>query len=599
MKTSDLPITFVAAPALLLIALTGCDQSGTSTATTAEGTPAVAAADDTETTPQAAPATTPAETKPAASITAGPATAPQKLVTSTAASAATTIGKKPEAGQKAGREAAGPAQVDRQVAAALNLTFDPPKLDLGMMQPGVPKTGTVRITNNGTEPAQIKKAVASCGCTTPNWPREPIAPGETAEMEITLKPSLKQGQRLSKRVTLQMVSGAPQVVGVEGEVGLFVKVSPDFLDASKKDLEGQGVVVLESADETPFAIISVEPPVLSGLGEEKALRHELPIDWDAWESGGRRPSLKLTTNHPNAPELSVTVRRAISRNKPLPPSSMTNRPVASKLVAAAQGSDAAGVKRALEAGDDLSASALGGMTAMHWAAKNGSMEIVDMLLEAGADVNAGNKVGKTPVALAAESGQVEVLGRLIEKGATIDTVDEIGGTPLLWAAALSKNPATVAFLIEQGADVNVVDSNGMTPLIWAAGIGQPESVALLIENGADLEIVEMHQKETALMRAARIGNTESLGAILAAEPNLETANMLGQTAAMIAAASAPVAKLQALVEAGADLGVRDTRGWSVLDHARARTDANRTAVIEFLEEKAPASVREADPIVGG
>lgn len=595
MKTPDRPITLVAAPALLLIAFTGCDQSGTSTATTAENTPAVAS---TDTAPKAAEAT---DAKPAASTTAA---TPRELVTSTAATATapSNLGTKPQTVKKGGRNADDltiPAQIDRQNAAPLALVFDPPKLDLGIMQPGVPKTGTVRITNNGTEPAQIKKAVASCGCTTPNWPREPIAPGETAEMEITLKPSLKQGQRLSKRVTLQMVSGTPQVVGVEGEVGLFVKVSPDFLDASKKDLEGQGVVVLESADETPFAIISAEPPVLSGISEEKALRHELPIDWDAWESGGRRPSLKLTTNHPNAPELSVTVRRAISRNKPLPPSSMTNRPVASKLVAAAQGSDAAGVKRAIEAGDDLSASALGGMTAMHWAAKNGSMEIVDMLLEAGADVNAGNKVGKTPVALAAESGQVEVLGRLVEKGATIDTVDEIGGTPLLWAAALSKNPATVAFLIEQGADVNVIDSNGMTPLIWAAGIGQPQSVALLIENGADLEIVEMHQKETALMRAARIGNTESLGAILAAKPNLETANMLGQTAAMIAAASAPVAKLQALVDAGADLGVRDTRGWSVLDHARARTDANRTAVIEFLEEKAPASVREADPIVGG
>ncbi len=101
------------------------------------------------------------------------------------------------------------------------------------------------------------------------------------------------------------------------------------------------------------------------------------------------------------------------------------------------------------------------------------------------------------------------------------------------------------------------------------------------------------------MRAARIGNTESLNAILAAKPELETANMLGQTAAIIAAASAPLPKLQALVDAGADLGARDTRGWSVLDHARARTDPNRTAVIEFLTEKAPETVREADPIVGG
>ncbi len=101
------------------------------------------------------------------------------------------------------------------------------------------------------------------------------------------------------------------------------------------------------------------------------------------------------------------------------------------------------------------------------------------------------------------------------------------------------------------------------------------------------------------MRAARIGSVESLARILAANPDLTKANMLGQTAMIIAASSAPVDKLRALVEAGADLGVRDTRGWSVLDHARARTDANRAAVIEFLTEKAPAEVRDAAPIVGG
>jgi len=588
MNTSDLSLRRVAVPALLLFAIAGCDQSADQTAAKpAETTPEVAT---TDTKPEAAPA------KPApAGDTPAPSTS---LATSTAATDSGLSRQTPKVG-KGGTDAKIPSLAEPTDVATLDVTFDPPKLDLGIMQPGVPKTGTVKLTNNGTEAVQIKKAVASCGCTTPTWPKEPIAPGETAELEITLKPSLKQGQRLSKRVTLQMVSGAPQVIAVEGEVGLFVKLEPDFLDASKKDIEGQGMVVLESADETPFMIISADPPVVTGLGDEKALKHELAMDWDAWETAGRRPAIKFTTDHPNAPELSVTVRRAISRDKPLPPSSMVNRPVASKLVASAQGNDVDGVKRALEAGDKLDASSLGGMTALHWAAKNGNAEIIGLLLEAGADVNAGNKVGKTPVALAAENGQLDVLRTLVEKGGAIDTTDEIGGTPLLWAAALSKNPETVAFLIEQGADVNVVDSNGMTPLIWAAGIGRPEAVGLLIDKGADLEVVEMHQKETALMRAARIGNVESLARILAAKPDLNKANMLGQTAMIIAASSAPVDKLQALVEAGADLGVRDTRGWSVLDHARARTDANRAAVIEFLTENAPAEVRDADPIVGG
>ncbi len=594
MNTPDLSLRRVAVPALLLIALAGCDQSGDQSAQT-PAAPADVATD-------VATKPSPANTSPSRP---SPATVDPSTSISPSSTGLTTATAKPNAPKAGASKIDGAATLATQNSgdnagdASLDITFDPPKLDLGIMQPGVPKTGTIKLTNNGTEPVQIKKAVASCGCTTPTWPKDPIGPGETAELEITLKPSLKQGQRLSKRVTLQMVSGAPQVIAVEGEVGLFVKLEPDFLDASKKDIEGHGTVVLESADQTPFMIIAADPPVVTGLSDEKALVHALAMDWAAWEEAGRRPSIKFTTDHPNAPELSVTVRRAISRDKPLPPSSMIDRQVTSKLVASAQANDLDGVKRAIEAGDKLDASSLGGMTALHWAAKNGSVEMTSALLDAGADANAGNKVGKTAVALAAENGQADVLRLLVEKGGNVESTDEIGGTPLLWAAALSKNPETVAYLIEKGANVNVIDSNGMTPLIWAAGIGRPEAVGLLIDKGADLEVVEMHQKETALMRAARIGSVESLNRILAAKPDLAKANMLGQTAMIIAASSAPVDKLQALVDAGADLGARDTRGWSVLDHARARTDANRAAVIEFLTEKAPAEVRDADPIVGG
>ena len=141
--------------------------------------------------------------------------------------------------------------------------------------------------------------------------------------------------------------------------------------------------------------------------------------------------------------------------------------------------------------------------------------------------------------------------------------------------------------------MNIVDSNGMTPLIWAAGIGRPESVQVLVDQGADLDVVEMHQKENALMRAARIGSPESLEVLLAAGPDLEMTNLLGQSAVIIAASSAPVEKIKLLVDAGADLGVRDTRQWSVLDHAKARTDAARTEVLEYLEANAPASIKAA------
>lgn len=37
-----------------------------------------------------------------------------------------------------------------------------------------------KFTNTGTEPLVLSNVQASCGCTTPKWPREPIAPGQSA-----------------------------------------------------------------------------------------------------------------------------------------------------------------------------------------------------------------------------------------------------------------------------------------------------------------------------------------------------------------------------------------------------------------------------------
>jgi ankyrin repeat protein len=594
MKTADQHLRLIAIPAALAFAIAGCDKD-----------PASTQKDDTST-PTAKVAAAPQATAPVA-------TAPVASAPSASGLASAVAGEKKPAAPVAGKSKGtastlttaaeanavqGPSRPDSG-AAVLDLTFDPADgLDLGQMQPGVPKTGVVKLTNNGTNSVQIKKAVASCGCTTPNWPRGPIGPGETAEIEITLKPTLKQGQKLNKRVTLQMMAGPPQVIKVGGEVGLFVKIAPDFLDSAKQDGPGQGAVTLTSADEIPFTVVKADPAVLSGIGGDKSLSHEMAVDWAAWEEAGRRPIIKLTTDHPNAPELSITVRRAITRDKPLPPPRNLQQFPISKLVIATQGGDADGVAAAIAAGEEIDTPSMGGMTSLHWASKNGNSKIVNLLLGGGADVNSRNKVGKTPVVMAAESGNLEVVEILVGKGADINSVDEIGGTPLLWAAALSKNPATVAYLIEKGADVNIIDTNGMTPLIWAAGIGRPEAVSVLVENGADLEIVEINQKETALMRAARIGDPQSLMALVAAKPDLETTNLLGQSAVIIAASAAPVEKIAMLVDAGADLGIRDTRNWSVLDHARARTDSNRTAVIEYLEAKVPPAIKSSKPAGG-
>lgn len=49
------------------------------------------------------------------------------------------------------------------------------------------------IKNAGEAPLVITRVIASCGCTTPEWTKEPIAPGQTGNIKITYDPKGRPG----------------------------------------------------------------------------------------------------------------------------------------------------------------------------------------------------------------------------------------------------------------------------------------------------------------------------------------------------------------------------------------------------------------------
>lgn len=56
-------------------------------------------------------------------------------------------------------------------------------------------TYVFKFTNTGKEPLVIENAAGSCGCTVPTYPKEPIAPGETGEIEVVYSPGKQQGEQ--------------------------------------------------------------------------------------------------------------------------------------------------------------------------------------------------------------------------------------------------------------------------------------------------------------------------------------------------------------------------------------------------------------------
>lgn len=64
--------------------------------------------------------------------------------------------------------------------------FEEPDLyDFGDIKEGEQKVHTFVFTNSGNKPLVITDAMASCGCTTPVWSKEPVLPGEAGKITVT------------------------------------------------------------------------------------------------------------------------------------------------------------------------------------------------------------------------------------------------------------------------------------------------------------------------------------------------------------------------------------------------------------------------------
>jgi len=83
---------------------------------------------------------------------------------------------------------------------------------------GEKKTHTFMFTNTGKSPLIIEKVKASCGCTTPDWPKTPIAPGATGEITATYNSKGRPG-KFNKAIRITSNAATPtKVLYIKGEV---------------------------------------------------------------------------------------------------------------------------------------------------------------------------------------------------------------------------------------------------------------------------------------------------------------------------------------------------------------------------------------------
>ncbi|WNJ18813.1 DUF1573 domain-containing protein [Pontibacter sp. G13] len=133
--------------------------------------------------------------------------------------------------------------------APKKLQFDKTTHQFGQLDKGDPAEHTFVFTNQSEEPVTLTRVKASCGCTTPKWSKEPIAPGKTGEIQV--KYNSQRVGKFTKSITVTYDSvERPIVLYIKGEV-LNPQADPSMNYPQKQgnmgfDKISQNVGVLDS-----------------------------------------------------------------------------------------------------------------------------------------------------------------------------------------------------------------------------------------------------------------------------------------------------------------------------------------------------------------
>ncbi len=97
------------------------------------------------------------------------------------------------------------------------MTFDQTEVSYGTIAQGSDPLRKFKFKNTGVSPLVIKNARGSCGCTVPQYKKEPIMPGETSEIEVRY--DTQRVGPFTKTITVETNEGEqPRVLTISGTV---------------------------------------------------------------------------------------------------------------------------------------------------------------------------------------------------------------------------------------------------------------------------------------------------------------------------------------------------------------------------------------------
>ncbi|MDW5289475.1 ankyrin repeat domain-containing protein [Formosa sp. PL04] len=242
-------------------------------------------------------------------------------------------------------------------------------------------------------------------------------------------------------------------------------------------------------------------------------------------------------------------------------------------------------------------------TLLHYAAKQGQIEIINYLLDLGLDIEAKSSDSVSPLQMAVDGEHLSAVKLLLERGANIHAHSE-KKHQAIHTACFHNQPEILQCLIDYGADVNAkIDENGIplniavennwiklieilianganvnhiddtffTPLFYALKQDHGEVLELLIKNGADMHHT-VPKDITALMYCAKGAKSNCVKPLIDAGYNYRE-EVNSESPLHSAAIEGYGYVLEMAAKAGVNMNFKDGKGKTMLDYTLENNNA--------------------------
>lgn len=98
------------------------------------------------------------------------------------------------------------------------ISFDKTEHDFGTIKEGDIVETVFLFTNTGKSELIISSAKGSCGCTVPEWPKEPILPGEKGEIKVKFNSDRKPNKQQKQVTLVTNTDGGKEILVIKAQV---------------------------------------------------------------------------------------------------------------------------------------------------------------------------------------------------------------------------------------------------------------------------------------------------------------------------------------------------------------------------------------------